>query len=64
MTSPKLERVRRDAEFIEWEAWRGSFYSDDDEIIRRNMHRAYMDPKGFIKTFLGFRLARDEEREA
>ena len=63
MTSPKMERVRKETEFIEWEAWRGSSHSDDGPIILRNMHRSYMDPKGFTKTFLGFRLARDEERE-
>lgn len=63
MTAPKLERARREVEFVEWEFWRGSSYSDDGPIILRNMHRSYMDPKSFIKTFLGFRLARDEERQ-
>lgn len=45
-----------------WERWRGSSHSDDDVIVRRNMTRAYMDPKGFTKVFLGFRLAHDEEK--
>lgn len=45
-----------------WEGWRGSFYSDDDEIIRLNLKRSYLDPKGFNKPLLGFRLAHDEEK--
>jgi hypothetical protein len=45
------------------EAWRGSSHSDDGVIIKRNMARAYMDPKGFTKVFLGFRLALDDEEQ-
>ena len=58
MTSPTLERPNTDPPFIEFASWRGSFYSDDEQIVLRNMHRSYMDPKGFNKPFLGFRLAR------
>ena len=59
-----LARMPREAAFIEWERWRGSSHSDDAPILLRNIHRSYMDPKGFTKTFLGFRLARDEERDS
>lgn len=63
MTLPRLHTPRRDGAFVRFTSWRGSSHSDDREIIFRNMTRSYMDPKGFAKGFLGFRLARDEERE-
>ena len=59
MTSHLMERPEHDSAFITFSTWRGSTYSDDAVIILRNFGRSYMDPKGFKKVFLGFRLAKN-----